>query len=429
MVSVSSTKLMILASINKFRKALDSEMQQALVRIAILIWGLVFFSIGLHYDYYEISTKNFILYFCLFSLFSIILAFSIKRWPNVSWRLYLTVTVDIIFISLGLVFTGDNTSPFFILYLWVLISQAMRFGRNLLYAAQAVSFLCYSIVVLYFGNFTEHPVEISFLLLSFIIVPLHLNRLLSLLHQARMEADAANKTKSIFLANMSHELRTPLNAIIGYSEMLKEDADAFGYDVYSKDLNKITKAGHYLLVLINNILDFSKAEAGKTELDYSLIQINELLTEILETIIPLVKKQNNSLKINCPDNMGGFYIDKTKITQTLFNLLSNASKFTENGKIELTVYLENNSNNQWLCFSVKDTGIGIPEEKFEMLFQPFSQMTASTTRLYGGTGLGLTISKHFVSLMKGVIKVESTEGKSTTFTIKLPANTTSPEDS
>ena len=417
---------MTLASLNKLKKSLDTEMQQALVRIAILTWGLIFFSIGLYFDYYEISTRSFVLYFGLFSIFSIALAFSIKRWPNVSWRLYLTVTVDIVFISLGLVFTGDITSPFFILYLWVLISQALRFGQKLLYAAQAISFLCYSIIVVYLGNFSEHPIEISFLLLSLIIVPLHLNKLLSLLHQARMEADTANETKSMFLANMSHELRTPLNAIIGYSEMLKDEAESLGYESHSKDLGKISNAGHYLLVLINSILDFSKAEAGKTELDYCFINVNELLVEISETIIPLVKKKNNTLTVNCPDNIGSFYLDKTKITQALFNLLSNSCKFTNKGEIDLTVYLENKTDQQWLCFSVRDTGIGIPKEKFELLFQPFTQMTTSTTRLHGGTGLGLTISKHYISLMNGIIEVESIEEKGTTFTIKLPANTKKP---
>jgi len=417
---------MTLTSLKKSRKPLDTEMQQALIRLVILTWGLIFFTIGRHYDYYEISTNIFILYFGLFAIFSIIVTLSIKQWPNIKWRLYITVTVDIVFISMGLVFTGDVTSPFFILYLWVLISQALRYGKQLLYIAQTISFLSYSFIVLYFDEFGDHPIEISFLLISLIVVPLHLNKLLSLLHQARMEADSANKTKSMFLANMSHELRTPLNAIIGYSEMLKEDADTLGYDVYSKDLKKIRNAGHYLLALINSILDFSKVEAGKTELDYSNIAIKDLVNDISETIIPLVKKQNNTLHIECSNDIGSYYLDKTKVTQTLFNLLSNATKFTENGTITLSVHLVNESTKKWLYISVADTGIGIPEEKFEKLYQPFTQMTASTSRLHGGTGLGLTISKHFVSLMKGTIEVESTEGKGTTFTVKIPANTTKP---
>lgn len=417
---------MTIDSLNNLRRSLDAEMQQALIRIAILLWGLIFFSIGLHYDYYQISTKNFALYFGLFSIFSIILAFSIKYWPNVKWRLYLTVSVDIIFISLGLVFTGDVTSPFFILYLWVLISQALRYGKQLLYAAQAISFISYSTIIIYLGNFSDHPIEISFLLISLIIVPLHLNKLLNLLHQARMEADTANKTKSMFLANMSHELRTPLNAIIGYSEMLKEDADDLGYDVYSKDLNKIRNAGKYLLELINSILDYSKVEAGKTELDYSLIKINSLLADISETITPLVQKRNNTFHLECPNNILGYYLDITKITQTLLNLLSNATKFTENGTITLSVQLENTPTQDWLIMSVTDTGIGIPREKFEQLYLPFTQTTTSTTRLHGGTGLGLTISKHFVLLMKGTIEVESTVGQGTTFTVKLPANIVKP---
>ena len=418
---------MNLASINKIRKSLDTEMQQALVRIAILTWGFIFFSIGLHYEYYEISIKTFTLYFGIFSFYSVVLSFAIKRWPKITWRPYFTVTIDITFISLGLFFTGDITSPIFILYIWVLIAQAMRFGHRLLYTAQIVSFICYGIIVLYTDNFTHHPVEISFLLLSLIIVPLHLNKLLIMLHHARLEADAANKTKSMFLANMSHELRTPLNAIIGYSELLKEDADSLGYESYSKDLNKIKNAGHYLLRMINSILDYSKAEAGKTELDYSFIEIEELLREITETIIPLVKKQNNTLHTDCPENIGGYFLDKTKVTQTLFNLLSNASKFTKNGTINLTVKVENSLDQHWIYFSVTDNGIGIPKEKFDLLFQPFTQMTASTTRLHGGTGLGLTISKHFISLMNGSINIESTEGKGTTFTIKLPANIVKPD--
>ena len=417
---------MTLTKLKTLKQSIDTEMQQALVRLAILSWGLIFFAIGLHYNFYNLSTQNFILYGGIFFIYSIALAFIIKYWPKLQWRLYLTVTIDIIFISLGIVFTGDNTSPFFILYLWVLISQAMRFGHNLLYAAQAASFISYGVVVLYFGNFHEHPLEISFLLLSLIIMPFHLNKLLHLLHHARNEADEANKTKSIFIANMSHELRTPLNAIIGYSEMLKEDADTLSYEVYSKDLGKIRNAGLHLLGLINSILDFSKIEAGKMQLDYKSTDIATLLDEVKETITPLAANNNNFFIVNQSDEMHSFITDRTKITQALLNLLSNACKFTDHGKIELTAYREFKLEKEWLCFSVKDTGIGISKSRFNTLFKPFTQAAVSTTRLYGGTGLGLTISKQFVTMMGGEILVESTLGKGTTFVIKLPALTSKP---
>ena len=246
------------------------------------------------------------------------------------------------------------------------------------------------------------------------------------MRQARDEADQANKKKTIFIANMSHELRTPLNAVIGYSEMLKEDADRLGYEVYSKDLSKIRNAGLHLLGLINSILDFSKIEAGKMKLYYEPTDITTLSEEVKETITPLVASNNNVFVVKQSDELLSFSTDKIKLTQALLNLLSNACKFTDYDLIELAAYREFKLENEWICFSVKDSGIGILESRFEVLFKPFTQAAVSTTRLYGGTGLGLTISKQFISMMRGEISDESTLGKGTTFVIKLPALTSKP---
>ena len=241
------------------------------------------------------------------------------------------------------------------------------------------------------------------------------------LASAKEAADAANVAKSAFLANMSHELRTPMNAILGYSEMLTEEAEDLGQKDFIPDLKKINQAGTHLLALINDVLDLSKIESGKMEAFAEDIDIDILIDEVSSTVQPLIEANGNRFDVRCDTQLGNAHQDLTKIRQSLFNLLSNAAKFTREGNITLQVQRKQQGSLDWLIFAVSDTGIGIPADKIDHVFEEFSQADESTTRDYGGTGLGLAISRRFCRLLGGDIRVKSQPGKGSTFTIHLPA--------
>jgi PAS domain S-box-containing protein len=242
------------------------------------------------------------------------------------------------------------------------------------------------------------------------------------LEHARAESEAANKAKSSFLANMSHELRTPLNAIIGYSEMLEEEVD----EEFAPDLQKINAAGRHLLALINDVLDLSKIEAGKLELYLETFDIYKAIMDIVGTTDPLIKKNNNTLKINCSAETGSMHADLTRVRQCMLNLISNAAKFTDHGVITLDVSREGVEETGWVVLSVSDTGIGMTEEQLGRLFEAFSQAEATTAKKYGGTGLGLAISRRFCRMMGGDVTVTSIPGEGSTFTMKIPSKVVDP---
>lgn len=249
-------------------------------------------------------------------------------------------------------------------------------------------------------------------------------RLNSELKQAKERAEAATELKSRFLSNMSHELRTPLNAIIGYSSLLEEDAYDAGLESLAQDLHKICGTGEHLLDLINNILEISKIESGNIDFFAEEFNLNKLLNGILSATLPLSGKHNNQLHLEVSNQLGGLYTDRTKLRQVLLNLLSNAAKFTSNGHIYLRARWRGElSGRRTLELEVEDTGIGLNENQKDLLFEGFTQLDTSSSRRYGGMGLGLTITQEFVRLMGGSLEVSSHPGKGSCFRVLLPENT------
>jgi len=246
-------------------------------------------------------------------------------------------------------------------------------------------------------------------------------RLFNELQEKSRQLEIASRHKSEFLANMSHELRTPLNAIIGYSEMLREEAGA-AHKPFPPELGKIAGAGRHLLQLINAVLDLSKIEAGKMDVVLEDFSVQDLVEGVAAVIAPLAEKNANRLEIRIAGEVEGMRADSTKVRQTLFNVLSNACKFTQQGTVSLEVAQQADAAGDWLTFTISDTGIGMTPEQMSRLFQDFTQADPETARKYGGTGLGLALSRRLCRMMGGDITVTSDAGRGSSFLVRLPAH-------
>jgi signal transduction histidine kinase len=270
------------------------------------------------------------------------------------------------------------------------------------------------------GYFPERQVELLRTFADQAVIAIENTRLFSEIEEKGQQLETASQHKSQFLANMSHELRTPLNAIIGLTDMLVNNAPRFGTEKALEPLRRVHRAGTHLLALINDILDLSKIEAGRMELNLEKFALAPVIEDVAKTIEPMATKNGNRLVIDCPADLGTIHADQTRVRQSLLNLASNASKFTEKGSVTIAARQGQENGRGWITLAVSDTGIGMTAEQMGKLFQEFSQASSTTASKYGGTGLGLVISRRFCQMMGGDITAASEPGKGSTFTIRLP---------
>lgn len=399
----------------------NPEFQSSLVRLAVWIFGTLYISLATLTGYYRVDVPYFLTLFALFTAIYAGLFASVLIRPQWPRRRYVALSLDIVAISLAIFITREAISPFYLLYIWIFISAGTRYGTRHLILASVEAVIAYSLVLSALDQWSKHPYEAVFFLLLLVLLPLYQFALLRRVQRAKDEAERANKAKGDFLAFMTHELRTPLTGVIGMTELLKTT----GLDPEQRDyVQAISHSAGMLNALIGDILDLSKIDAARLTLERIPFEPRALVREVCEVLAGLALAEG--LEMVCrvaPEVPGTVLGDPLRVRQILFNLVGNAVKFTESGHVEVRLGVrpaQEGIAEPHLLLEVQDTGIGIPPDKLTRIFESFSQADESTTRRFGGSGLGTTIARELVRLMGGRIGVESVPGQGSRFWVRLP---------
>ncbi|MEY6433776.1 ATP-binding protein [Thioalkalicoccus limnaeus] len=399
----------------------NPEFQSAAVRMGIWIFGLFYIGLGAATGYYQVDVRHFVALFAGFLVVGVGLFVSVLRQPHSPVRRYLSLLIDILATSLVILLTQEAISPFYLFYIWIFISAGTRYGRSHLIFATLASVVAYGLVLVALDHWLKHPFEAAFFLLLLVALPLYQYSLLARVQQARAEAERANRAKSDFLAVMTHELRTPLTGVIGMTDLLKATELTKEQQEY---VQGISRSAELLRSLIGDILDLSKIDARRLELEAIPFDLRTTLEEVCRLIEPRALDKGLTLSLRIAPGLSSSYVgDPLRIRQILLNLLGNAVKFTERGEVELSVEHrppEDAVTEPHLLIQVRDTGIGMSTEQLAIVFERFRQADQSTTRRFGGSGLGTTIARDLTRLMGGTIGAESTPGQGSRFWIRLP---------
>jgi len=405
----------------------DKVYRQAVVRLGIWVIASLYVGIGLYRGVYEYGPATFMAFCAIFAGFTLIPMLGIRRWPYLYLWVYAGLCVDLSANALVMLLTGCANSPFFLVYLWILVGYITRYGPGMVIPASALSLASFTAVVLISGDWQRIPLEISLQYLALALLPGYLQSLVSAVMTARAEADEANRAKSRFLANMSHEIRTPLAGLVGTTDLLRLTPLN---DEQQRYVANLKSSAHTLRALVDDILDFSKIEAGKLTLDEHNFSLKRVIDEVEAVMAPLAVKKGLRLRSEFAPGLPRRVLgDPVRLSQILFNLVGNAIKFTEQGEVVVRVLApvaapipesaeSAESARSLIRIEVEDTGIGIPADQLTRVFQSFTQVQGSEEA--GGTGLGTTISRELVRLMGGRIGVRSTPGAGSTFWFEIP---------